>query len=53
MANEDITIEDNLYSDKSEETDVLQETKSQLDEIDNQFTEKVIKITIKGQIDGN
>jgi len=55
MDNEIINIEDNLYSDKKETESecILETTEKILKKVDKEFVDKVVRITIKGQIDGN
>ncbi|MBI9055963.1 MAG: hypothetical protein JEY96_19230 [Bacteroidales bacterium] len=53
MDNEIINIEDNLYSDKNESECILETTKIILKKVDEEFVDKVVRIKIKGQIDGN
>jgi hypothetical protein len=53
MENEIVKIEDELYNDKLEPKDLIQETNTLLEKINDDFTDKVVQIVIKGQIDGN
>ncbi len=53
MENEIVNIDDELYKDGLEQKDLIQETNTLLEKIDNDFTDKVIEIVIKGQIDDN
>ena len=53
MADENFEIEDNLYNDKNESECILEQTKTILKNIDEELVDKVVRITIKGQIDGN
>lgn len=51
--NEIYKIDDNLYSDKNCSEELIEKTKAILSEIDEEFVDKVVRIKIKGQIDGN
>jgi hypothetical protein len=53
MDNDIFKIEDDLYSDKSGSEAIVTETKTILKEIDEELVDKVVRIKIKGQIDGN
>lgn len=53
MDNDFFKIEDNLYSEKNESEDLVRETKTILKEINRELVDKVVRIKIKGQIDGN
>lgn len=53
MDNDIFKIDDNLYSDKNESEDLVEGTKTILREVDEELVDKVMRIKIKGQIDGN
>jgi len=51
-----IKIDDNLYQDNKEKEQpeiIIRETDTISEELNNEFVEKVRRITIKGQVDGN
>jgi len=51
-----IEIEDNLYSDNENSnstSELIKESKNIWDEINSQFVDKVVRLTIKVQLDGN
>ena len=54
--NDDIKIEDELYKVEGSEKEpdkLINETKKISKELDNEFVDKVRRIIIKGQLDGN
>jgi len=53
MENEEIIIDDAMYMEPCEPEDVIAESKNLLEGIDEQYTDKVIRIILKGQLDGN
>lgn len=51
-----IEIEDNLYSDNENSnstSELINESKNIWDEINTEFVDKVVRLTIKVQLDGN
>ena len=51
-----IKIDDNLYQENNEKEQpeiIIKETDTISEELNNEFVEKVKRITIKGQVDGN
>jgi len=50
---EEIKIDTTIYSESNEPHDILEETTAIRENVDEQFIDKVVRITIKGQLDGN
>jgi hypothetical protein len=53
MDDSNIIIEDELYSDKNESEKSIDSTVTILPDVDELLTERVERIFIRGQIDGN